>query len=744
MPRVRIPLNDFLSLASLALVSILCCACGSMQVAPDDKATAVGDIGGHVFGGQQAISGATIQLYAVGTASDGSAATALLTSAVTTNANGAFNLTGLYTCPTATTEVYLLASGGNPGMTAGTNNATIALIAALGQCGTLGPGTFISLNEVTTVAAMAALYPYFAAPAMIGSGSVDAAALQNGFVTALEFAATSTGASPGVLPGGYSAPTQEINTLANIVATCVNSVGGVSGDGSPCGYLFKYATPSGGIAPTDIATALADILNNPTANVSSLYNLPTPSAPFQPALASVPTSWGVALSGAFTVTYLSNGAVSGVVPTDSNVYPIAGTVTVLGNTGALTNTALTFAGWNTAADGSGTTYVWGSTFSISSNVTLYAQYKNWPISVWGGAQEAIALKADGTVWTWGNNQYGELGNNTTTNSNVPVQVQGPNGIGYLTAVTAIMGGETHNVALKADGTVWAWGWNALNQLGDGTTTERNTPVQVNGLTNIVSLGSRAYHTLAIRSDGTVWAWGYDKNGALGNGKNDSSSDNPVPIQVPGITNAKMVSAGYCFSLVLLADGTMMSWGQNNGGQLGDGTTTSRYSPVVVQGISNVVWISAGWGQSMAITSDGRVWTWGSNYWGGNSSGYGLLGNGGTANSSTPTALTGLTGPALTVSGGDSLSAFLLQDGTMWTFGSNGDGQLGIGNSSVAQSLVPLQVTTLPKIVTMTARDQHADAIDVYGRVWAWGDGLLGELGNGTNSDVNAPVMVNPF
>jgi len=206
----------------------------------------------------------------------------------------------------------------------------------------------------------------------------------------------------------------------------------------------------------------------------------------------------------------------------------------------------------------------------------------------------------------------------------------------------------------------------------------------------------------------------------------------------------MVSAGYCFSLVLLADGTMMSWGQNNGGQLGDGTTTSRYSPVVVQGISNVVWISAGWGQSMAITSDGRVWTWGSNYWGGNSSGYGLLGNGGTANSSTPTALTGLTGPALTVSGGDSLSAFLLQDGTMWTFGSNGDGQLGIGNSSVAQSLVPLQVTTLPKIVTMTARDQHADAIDVYGRVWAWGDGLLGELGNGTNSDVNAPVMVNPF
>jgi len=725
---------------SLVLPALLfCCGCNQALLGPASPAK----IGGSVHGGQQPIAGATIQLYAAGATGDGSAATSLA-SPVTTDTNGAFEI-GSYTCPTPTTETYLLASAGNPGLTAGTNNTSIQLIAVLGECQSLG--SFVSLNEVTTVAALAALTPYFTSPTSIGSGPSDASALNTAFSLATEYASTGAGSSPGSnVPSGYAVPTQEINTLANIIATCVNSRGGTAGDGSACGLLFTYATPTAGVAPTDTATALLDILNNPSSNISSLFNLPAPSAPFQPSLITAPSNWTVALTAlTFTVTYAGNSATSGSVPVDNNSYQTGATVTVLGNTGILADTGLVFAGWNTSADGSGTPYTSAATFTMgSSNVTLYAQWRDWPISVWGGAQEAIALKSDGTVWTWGLNNWGELGNNTLNNSDVPVQVLGPGGVGYLTGIKSIMGGETHNVAVKSDGTVWAWGWNTMDQLGDGNTTESNVPVQVSNLTNIVSLGGRGYHTLALKSDGTVWAWGYDSNGALGNGIDDSNPDFPVPIQVPGITNAIQVTAGYNFSVALLADHTLMAWGRNKSGQLGNGTLTESTSPIAVPGISNVVWVSAGWTQVLAVKSDGTVWAWGANIWNGTDPGAGLLGIGSAESySAVPVQVTGLTASAAMASGGDSLSAVLQTDGTVWTFGSNGAGQLGTG-TSITQSLVPVEVEGLTNIIFITARDQHAQAIRSDGTIWSWGDGLEGELGNGQFSDSSVPVQVTPF
>ena len=724
----------------LLLATLFSLGCAQVSV---DAPPALG-ITGNVHGGQQPIAGATLQLYAVGTTADGSAATPLLSSPGSTDAGGNFNLGGLFTgCPTPTSLTYLLATGGNPGLSAGTNNTAIAEIAVLGQCQTLGPGTSISLNEVSTVAALSALAPYFASPTSIGSGSSDAAALNSAFTLAQEFASSSTGRSPGNVPNGYTVPTAEINTLANVAATCVNSSGGTAGDGSPCGTLFTYATPAGHAAPTDVATALVNIFNNPASNISQIYNLPGPLAPFQPSLSSPPSSWGVVLTQFFTVTYINNGATSGSMPVDNTAYTSGATVTALGNTGALKDTGFVFAGWNTAPDGSGTAYAAGSTFVISSNITLYAQWRDWPITVWGGAQETVSLKSDGSVWTWGLNSFGQLGINTSNNqSAVPVQVLGPGAVGFLTGVQAIMGGETHNVALKSDGTVWAWGWNQLNQLGDGTTTSRTVPVQVSGLTNITSLGSRAYHTLAVRQDGTVWAWGYDRQGGLGNGVSDLNSDNPVPIQVPGINSAIMVTAGYCFSLALLQDHTLMAWGANGNGELGNGGTSDNYSPAPVQGISNVAWVSAGWKQVLAVKTDGTVWTWGSNTWTGNHAGSGLLGNGTTADSSVPGQIS-LPGPAVMASGGDSMSAVLLKDGTVWTFGSNLIGQLGTG-SNVAQSLVPVQVPGLTNIIFITARDHHLHAIRSDGTMWSWGDGVEGELGNGQFASSSTPVQVNTF
>jgi trimeric autotransporter adhesin len=205
---------------------------------------------GKVHGGQQPVSGSTIQLYAVGTTGDGSPATPLLTQAVTTDSNGDFNITGDYSCPSSASLVYLVATGGNPGLAAGTNNAALAMMAALGPCGSLTSSTVIMVNELTTVAAVWPLAPFMSSYSSIGSGTTDAAALAAAFTLAADYANISTGTIPGLnVPAGTTVPVAQINTLADILSTCVNSTGGVAGDGSTCGTLLSAATPTGGTAP---------------------------------------------------------------------------------------------------------------------------------------------------------------------------------------------------------------------------------------------------------------------------------------------------------------------------------------------------------------------------------------------------------------------------------------------------------------------------------------------------------------
>ncbi len=466
---------------------------------------------------------------------------------------------------------------------------------------------------------------------------------------------------------------------------------------------------------------------------------------------------------AYTLTYEGNGNTAGFVPIDARVYSPWSEAAALGNIGNLFRFGYIFSGWNTAADGSGENLNPGETITFGCGpLTLYAQWTpgDGVISVWGGAQEAIALKSDGSVWTWGANFNGELGDGetddtgnevfvSTYNSALPLDVLGPGGVGNLSGITAIMGGEMHNLALKSDGSVWAWGYNKYNQLGDGTTTNRVYPVQVSGLANIISLGSRAYHSLAIKSDGTVWAWGTNRCGELGNGVTDSNYDNLVPNQVLGVSDPIMVTAGYEFSVAMLQDHTLVAWGKNNAGQVGDGTTTNRYTPVPVVGINNVAWVSAGWGQVVAVKTDGTVWTWGSNSWGGTYPGCGLLGDGKDCTkepySTTPVQVTGLPAglKALQAWGADTHTAVLMQDGTVWAFGSNQAGQLGTG-SFTTQSLVPVQVQGLGFAVDLTARDFHNQAILSDGSVWSWGSGLSGELGDGNWVNSAVPVRVSTF
>jgi len=260
-------------------------------------------ISGQVHGGQQPVAGATIQLYTVGTGGDGSASTPLLTATVTTDANGNFNLAGLYSC-TSATQVYLTATGGNPGVSQ--SNPNLALLAALGPCSSLASIPFVVVNELTTVAGVSALAPYMTSLSAIGSGTSDAAALATAFELSSEFVNFSTGTTPGLnVPSGLTVPVAEINTLGDIVATCINSVGGTAGDNTSCGNLFSLTTPpSLGTAPTNTIAALLDLANNPALNTPALYAMTPSTAPFQPTLTIAPPDFRIRLLPASGTTVL--------------------------------------------------------------------------------------------------------------------------------------------------------------------------------------------------------------------------------------------------------------------------------------------------------------------------------------------------------------------------------------------------------------------------------------------------------
>src|SRR5580704_2878339 len=189
------------------LASLLLNGCGSRELKIAELITGASHYSGSVHGGQQPVVGAAIQLYTVGTTADGSAATPLLTSTVTSDATGSFTITGLYSCTNAT-QVYIVATGGNPGLS--TANPNIALMAALGPCSSLTSSTFISINELTTVAAVAALAPYMTSATAIGSSPSNASSLAAAFTLANEYVNTTTGLSPGNVPTGYTVPTAQL------------------------------------------------------------------------------------------------------------------------------------------------------------------------------------------------------------------------------------------------------------------------------------------------------------------------------------------------------------------------------------------------------------------------------------------------------------------------------------------------------------------------------------------------------
>jgi Regulator of chromosome condensation (RCC1) repeat len=208
---------------------------------------------------------------------------------------------------------------------------------------------------------------------------------------------------------------------------------------------------------------------------------------------------------------------------------------------------------------------------------------------------SYAVKTDGTVWSWGLNTDGELGDGTTTMRTRPVRV------GTLTGIVEVVGGRDHGLARGSDGTVWAWGDNAYGELGLGSGPDRPNPARVTSLTGVAQLTAGAFHSLAVLTDGTVRGWGRNNLGQLGDG---TSTNRPMPIQVPGLTGVAAVASGRDHSLAVMLDGTARAWGRNDHGQLGDGTTTDRTAPIVITGLTGVIHLAGGQGYTAALASPG--------------------------------------------------------------------------------------------------------------------------------------------
>ncbi|KPA16408.1 hypothetical protein MHK_003370, partial [Candidatus Magnetomorum sp. HK-1] len=231
------------------------------------------------------------------------------------------------------------------------------------------------------------------------------------------------------------------------------------------------------------------------------------------------------------------------------------------------------------------------------------------IAIDGGYAHSLALQNNGTIWSWGSNTHGQLG---IGKSGVETSESIPNLIQTLDNCVSIAAGYGHSVALKKDGTVWTWGFNSSGQLGDGTENNRNQPAIVPGLANIIAIAAGDYHTVALKNDGTVWTWGDNPFGQLGD---DTTLMKNIPIRVLDISNVTSIAAGYVHTLALRNDGTVWAWGGNVYGQLGDNTTEMRTRPVKADLFPKAIAVEAGHYHSLVLKSDGSVWSFGANSFG---------------------------------------------------------------------------------------------------------------------------------
>jgi alpha-tubulin suppressor-like RCC1 family protein len=364
-----------------------------------------------------------------------------------------------------------------------------------------------------------------------------------------------------------------------------------------------------------------------------------------------------------------------------------------------------------------------------------------------GWDYSFALETDGTLWAWGWNDHGQLGDGMVKEYEpglgwdvdrwLPAQVSG------ISNVWAVAGGQWHTVAADTNGTVWTWGSNVdgsangNGELGDGTYTNHYTPLAISGVSNVIAVAAGASHSMALRSDGTVWTWGDNGSGKLGIGSSGGNTN--VPVQAVGLTQMIGITAGAYHSVALRADGTVWTWGDNGSGKLGIGSSVGNTNwPVQAVGLTQMIAVAAGTGHSVALRADGTVWTWGDN-------GSGQLGRTNDDNT-VPDQVSGLSN-VVAIAAGQLHTLAVTADGHLYAWGDNEYGQLGVGNNNLQSTNTPQLVSTLTNAVFVSAGN-HSLAVNLYegvGILWAWGLNANGQIGDDTTTDRYYPVLVHtPF
>jgi alpha-tubulin suppressor-like RCC1 family protein len=472
----------------------------------------------------------------------------------------------------------------------------------------------------------------------------------------------------------------------------------------------------------------------PTETVGTVYAVPVH-------IATSVTLRAVAYRSGWTTSAVTSGdyAITGTVAAPEfsvapGTYAAAKTVAITTSTAGATIRYTTDGSTPTATVGT----VYASPVTVDRTLTLKAvayrdgwttsavttgEYKR--VGVSAGIFHSLLAKADGTVWAWGGNFEGQIGDGTANPAAEPVRITS------LAGVIGVAAGYYHSVALGADGRVRAWGRNLFGQLGDGTTTQRLAPVEVPGLTGVTAVAAGGGSTYALKSDGTVWTWGRNDAGQLGDG---SLNDRYAPVQVQGLTNVVAISAGEVHALALKSDGTVWAWGNNYFGSLGDGTTNLHPTPVQATGLTGVIAIAANGFHSAAVKGDGTLWSWGSGL-------YGELGIGGQAQIwPFPTQAIGVS-DATGAKAGVNHTIVLIGDLTLRGCGLNVYGQLGDGTNTDRPVAVP--VTGISGVVAVGASLYHTVAVTGDGAVWAWGHNSEHQLGDGTTNDSFTPIQIIP-
>lgn len=337
---------------------------------------------------------------------------------------------------------------------------------------------------------------------------------------------------------------------------------------------------------------------------------------------------------------------------------------------------------------------------------------------------------DGSVWTWGWNNCGQLGIGSDsdcasdfTRRNTPQPVS-------LNEVVAASGAETHTVVLRSDGTVWGWGRNEFGDLALGTTASpKNTPVQARNISGVIAVAAGIEFSLALKSDGTVWGWGSNTFGTLTQPftGQDAVHSKTLPIQLRDLNNIVAIGAAGSSAAALRSDGTVWSWGMGSHGQLGDGSNVATYIPVMARNLTDVVAISVGYDHKVALKSDGALWAWGDRF---------ICGT--TSDSKVPVLIGGINDVVSIISGAFHAIA-KKSDGTAWSWGIDST-YCVLGNAVCINKNTPTEVVAVRGAIAFSAGDYHSIALKPDGTVWSWGWNAAGQLGDGTDIDKKTAVM----